>query len=79
MKTNKTTKTKPNKTKQKEFKSDLHSITREKHNSQEQEGALRNIKMLYKTRDKVINILMIILQLYVRLNMHHFKEEDSKY
>ena len=79
MKTNKTTKTKPNKTKQKEFKSDLNSITREKHNSQEQEGALRNIKMLYKTRDKVINILMIILQLHVRLNMHHFKEEDSKY
>ena len=40
---------KQNKTKQKEFKSDLNSITRGKYISKDQEHPLSNIKMLYKT------------------------------
>ena len=33
--------------------------------------------MFYKAREKVINFLMIILQLYLRLNMGQFMEKGS--
>ena len=38
-----------------------------------------NIEMLSKARDNIIKFLMIILQWYLRLNMYHFIEKDSKY
>ena len=66
-------------TTKKRFKSDLNSIARVKYKSQEHESSPKNIKLLYKAREKVVNFFMIILQLYLRLHMHHFKEKKSKY
>ena len=50
------------KTKQKEFKSVPISISRGKYKSQEQEGTLRNIKVLYKALEnfRYINYLGLL-------------------
>ena len=39
-----------------EFKIELNSIAKEKYKSQGYESVLRNIKMLYKAREKIINL-----------------------
>ena len=39
-----------------EFKIELNSIAKEKYKSQGQESLLRNIKMLYKAREKIIDL-----------------------
>ena len=39
-----------------EFKIELNSIAKEKYRSQGYESVLRNIKMLYKAREKIIDL-----------------------
>ena len=39
-----------------EFKIELNSIAKEKYKSQGYESVLRNIKMLYKAREKIIDL-----------------------
>ena len=58
------------------FKSNLNEISKGRYKSEEQESALENIKLLFESREAVIKLLMIILQLYLRLNTKQFMEKD---
>ena len=61
------------------FKPNLNEISRGRFKSKEQKSVLKNIKLLYKSREAVIKLLKIILQLYLRLNTKQNMEKDSKY
>ena len=61
------------------FKSNLNEISRGRNNSEKQNMALENIKLLCKSQEVVLNYLMIVLQLYLRLNTKKFMERNSKY
>ena len=69
-------KTKENREK---FRSNLNETTKGKweHKLKEQKIILNNLKMLAKQDKKLSNCLMIILQLYLRLNMKQSMEKDS--
>ena len=61
------------------FKSHLKEISRGKFKSEEQKCALENIKLLTNHEKLLLNYLMIIFQLYLRLNTNQFMEKGSKY
>ena len=63
---------------QREFKSDLSEIKRGRCKSEEQESVLKNIEVLYKVREKYQYFLMIILQLYLKLDLRQLMKKDSK-
>ena len=56
----------------------LNEISSGRSESEEQKGALKNIKLLYESREVVIK-LMLILQLYLGLNTNQFMKKGSKY
>ena len=58
------------------FKSNLNKTSRARYKSQEQKGVLENIKLLYESREAVINYLMIIIQLYLRLSTKKFMKKE---
>ena len=60
------------------FKSNLNEISKGGFKSYEQ-NMTKNVKLLYKSQEAVINYLIIILQLYLRLNTKQNMEKVSKY
>ena len=64
---------------QREFKSDLKVIVKEMYKLEEQERPLKILKCFTRHRKELLNYLTIIMQLYLRLNINHFMEKDSKY
>ena len=62
-------------------RSNTSETTREKweHKSKEQKNTINNLEMFYKAREKLSSCLMIILQLYLRINIKQNMEKDSKY
>ena len=57
------------------FKSYLNEISRGRNKSEEQKRALENIKLVYKSREAVVKLFMIILQFYLRLNTKQSMEK----
>ena len=62
-------------------RSNASETTREKweHKSKEQKNTINNLEMFYKAREKLSSCLMMILQLYLRINIKQNMEKDSKY
>ena len=70
----------PNKAekKEKEFKSEINKIVKRGKKSEYQKSAINNIKTLYKPWEKLSNCLMIILELYLKVNAKQKMEKLSK-
>ena len=70
-----------NKKNQQKFRSNLSKTTRGEweHKSEEQKNTINKLRMFYKAREKLLHCLMIIPQLYVKLNIKQNMEKDSKY
>ena len=66
---------------QNQSKSKLNEITigNLNHKSKNQLHAIKNIKNLYNSRDKIINYIMIMLKLYLKLCIKQNREQDLKY
>ena len=60
-------------------RSDPNEKLKGRHKSQDQKCSIKDIKMLYESREKLSMCLMIILQWYLRLNTNQFMEKDLKY
>ena len=60
------------------FKTNLNNISKGRFKLEEQKGALKNIKLLYDSRQAVLNYLMNILQLHLKLNTKQKMEKVSK-
>ena len=61
------------------YKTSLNEIPKGRPKSQEQKSALENIKLLYKSRRVVIKLVVIIVQLYLKLNTKQNMEKVWKY
>ena len=64
---------------QKEFKNEITHILKWKNKTDGQIHAINNIKTLYKSREKLSNCLVIILELHLKLNTKQNMEKVSKY
>ena len=60
------------------FKTNLNNVSKGRFKSEEQRGALENIKLLYDSRQAVLNYLMNILQLHLKLNTKQKMDKVSK-
>ena len=58
------------------FKSNLKKRLRGRFKSEEQKSAFEYIKFLYKSRELLLNCLIIIIQLYLRLNTKQKTKKD---
>ena len=58
------------------FKSNLNKISRERHNSEEQNNELQNIELLCDAQEAVIKSLIVILQYDRWLNTIQFIENN---
>ena len=47
--------------------------------TEKQKSVIKIFKILYESREKLSNCLMIILKLYLKLNIKENMEEDSKH
>ena len=60
------------------FKSSLREISKERFKSEDQKSALKILKHFTSHGKKLSNCLMIILQLYMKLNIKQNMEKVSK-
>ena len=58
------------------FKSNLNEISRGRNKSEEQKMSLENFKLLYESRQPLLNYLTIILQLHLSQNTKQFIEKE---
>ena len=58
------------------FKLNLNKILRRRYKSKEQKNALQILTYFTKRERLLLNCLMLILQLYLRLNIKQFMEKD---
>ena len=54
-------------------------MVKELKKSEGQKSAIKNIKTFYESREKISNCLMIILELYLKLNTKQNTKKGSKY
>ena len=65
--------------KKKKIKLDTNEIVKVSRKTGKQKIVIKNFKILYESRKKLSNCLMIILKLYLKLNIKENMEEDSKH
>ena len=62
--------------KQKEFKSEINEIVTGRNQSEDQKSVINNIKTLTNHKKSLSNCLVIIQELYLRLNTRQNKKKD---